>query len=475
VALDGEEAGEKERDVAQEALAASGIAFDRPHEGAFLLLRRVGRFDDDDLNLDLLRFGLRASFPEEVERAAEQAAARGFARDGREDLTSLPVWTVDGPRTREVDDALSVERLPGGGWRVGVHIADPAAFVAPGDPVDAEAMARGTTFYFPDARLPMLPPAISERAASLVPGDARPALTFLADVGEDGEVNDWRVARSIVRVAARLDYDAADAAIGGGDGPAAADLRDLAAAAAAREAFRARAGAVRMRAVETEIVVAPDGTLVLERRDTGTAAHRLVSEAMVLAGDLAARFCSERGIPAIYRRQPSPDGKLPASSEAIVDPRQIRAVRRTLRRGEAGLVPGRHHALALEAYLQATSPLRRFQDLAAHRQIAAALRGDRLPYDAPAMQRVAASTERAEADARRAERSRDRYWMLKWFGQRVGVALPGLVVETWPRPVVLLDETCTEEVVPGLAAGVGERVEVRVIRANPRADLLVLR
>ena len=475
VALDGDEAEDKDRDLALEALAASGLPHDRPHEGAFLLLRRAGRFDDDDENLDVVRFGLRTAFPEEVERAARRAAERGLEVAGREDLTSLAVWTVDGPRTREVDDALSIEDRPGGGWRVGVHIADPAAFVLPGDPVDEEALLRGTTFYFPDVRLPMLPPAISEHAASLVPGERRPALSFLAEIGADGELIDWRLTPSIVRVAARLDYEAAEAAIATGSGEAAADLRRLSSAADAREGLRARAGAVRLRAQETEVVLAPDGALVLERRDTGTPAHRLVSEAMVLAGDLAARYCSERGIPAIYRRQAPPDGRIPGSGEAITDPRQVRAVRRMLRRGEAGLQPGRHAALGLDAYLQATSPLRRFQDLAAHRQILAALRGERAPYDAAGMQRVAASTERAESDARRAERSRDRYWLLKWFAQRTGATLAGLVVEVHPRPVVLLDETCTEEVVPGLAAEVGERVEVRVIRANARADLLVLR
>lgn len=475
VALDGDEADEKERDTAREAIEASGIAHDRAHEAAFRLLRRVGRFEDDDANLDIVRYALRTAFPDEVLRAAEEAAARGFDRTGREDLTARTVWTIDGPRTLEVDDALSVERLDGGSFRVGVHIADPGAFVLPGDPVDAEAIARGTTFYFPDVRLPMLPPAISERAASLVPGEDRPALSFLAEVGADGSIGAWRVVRSVVRVTARLDYEASDAAILEGTGPAAADLRALLAAADAREGYRARAGAVRLRAIETEIVVAPDGALVLERRDTGTPAHRLVSEAMVLAGDLAARFCSERGIPAIYRRQPPPEGRLPQLADPVVDPRVVRSVRRLLRRGEAGLTPGRHFALGLEAYAQATSPLRRYQDLIAHRQIVAALRGERPVYDAPALQRIAASTERSESEARRAERSRDRYWMLRWFAERAGSVLEGIVVETQPRPVVLLDATCTEEVVPGLAADVGERVEVRVIRANPRADLLVLR
>jgi exoribonuclease-2 len=154
----------------------------------------------------------------------------------------------------------------------------------------------------------------------------------------------------------------------------------------------------------------------------------------------------------------------------------VRAVRRSLKRAEISLQPGGHASLALDAYAQVTSPLRRFQDLATHRQIAARLAGEAPPYDAESLQRVAATTERAEADARKAERARSEFWMLRYLEGRTGELLEATVVETRPRTVVQLDETLWEQPLPSVkGVDPGEPLRLRVERVNPRAGLLVLR
>ena len=191
-------------------------------------------------------------------------------------------------------------------------------------------------------------------------------------------------------------------------------------------------------------------------------------------------------------------------------------MRRLLKRGEAGLYPGAHHALGLTAYTQVTSPLRRYQDLSMHRQIVAVLAGLEPEYDAAAMQALLASTERAESEGKlapdggqllavlagvgveeaapatrlgdgrdeeraesegkRAERAMDRYYMMRWLERSVGGTLTGVVVDVVPRPIVVLDETLMELAVPSLVgAAKGDRVRLKVERVNPRADLLVLR
>ena len=467
---------ERDRSLATEALAAAGVTGDRPAEAAFRLLRKLGRFASDDENLAIVRFGLRTSFPEEVLRAAEAAAAAGFDRAGRRDFTTVVALAIDDPTTREVDDALSVEERPGGGLEIGIHIADPCAFVAPGDPVDAEARARGTTYYFPERKLLMLPPVLSETAASLVAGEDRPALSFLIGIDDTGRVVHSEIVRSIVRVAARLDYDAVDASLRAGSGPYAVELLALARAAGLRESARRGAGAIALRAPEIEVRVGADGELALARRDPDTPAQRLVSEAMVLAGEAGAAWLEARGVPAIYRRQAPPDAPIPDPDPALPAIVHVRAARRLLKRGEAGLRPGPHAALGLRAYAQVTSPLRRYQDLALHRQIVAALEGRAGAYDAPAMQEILAATERAENEGRRAEREMDRYWMLRWLERARGGTVLGVVVETVPRPIVVLDETLVEEPVPSIVgASRGDRVRLRVERVNARADLLILR
>ena len=476
-AIEGEAADVPTRNVALEALEASGLRYDRPHEGAFQLLRRLGRFSADDQNLQVLRFDLRTEFPQPVLAQAEECARRGFDRTGRRDLTALDLVSIDGQQTREIDDALSIEGLPGGGERIGIHIADPAAFIEPGGVLDSEALARSLTHYMPDLRLPMLPPVISEEAASLVAEQERPALSFLVELDEDGEMLRYEIVRSIVRCRAGLAYEEADRIVEQGDGPFAGLLRDLVAMAERREQARARAGAVLIHAPEAEVHVGEDGEVVLERLSPDSPSRKAVSEAMVLAGAVAAIFAREQGLSLIHRRQGAPRTPASIAVDAPTDPVSVRRLRMTLRPADAGLEPGRHHSLGLEAYAQVTSPIRRYQDLAAHRQIVAALDGRPAFYDVEAMQRVLATTERAALDARRAEREADSYWMLRYLGSQSGAELEACVVQVEPRPVVQLTETLWEQPMPSLAghATLGEIVLVRVERVNPRAGLLTLR
>ena len=460
------------REQALSALERSGVSFTRPHDGAFRLLRRLGRFGSDDENLEVRRFGLRTEFPEAVLSCAERAAEAGFEQAGRVDLTGLEALTIDGPSTREIDDALSIERRPAGGFRLGVHIADPAAFVLADDAVDREALARGLTHYMPDLRLPMLPPAISEQAASLVPDAVRPALSFLVELDCAGEVERFELTPSLVRSRRRLSYDEADLAIRAGE----AVLVALAEAGLARRAARARNGAAILQAPEVDVHVDEGGEPVLERLAADSAARLAVSEAMVLVGELAARSCAGAGLPAIYRRQAPPASPLPGPIDGASDPLALRRARRQLRRAESGLEPGPHSGLGLAAYVQVSSPLRRYQDLAIHRQLVARHAGTEPPYDAAAMRRIAASTERAEAEARRAEESSNGYWLLRHLARLVGQSLPGVVVEVDPRPIVLLEETQREYPVPALSGlEPGASVRLAVVKVEPRAGLVTFK
>jgi len=467
-------ASEAPRAAALALLEAVPIAGDRPAERAFRLLRRVGVFASDDENLHVRRLGLAPHFPDKVEAAARAAVLRGFSRAGRADLTHLPVVTIDGASTRDLDDALSFE--PGGTLgRIGIHIADPAVFVAPGDPVDVEALSRATSHYLPDVRIPMLPRVLSEEAASLVEGEPRPALSFFVELASDGEWTGSSIARSVIRSRARLDYAAADAVLATGEAPFGALLRGLDEAAQALARRRAARGGVLLDTAEVNVRREADGTISLERIEPGSRARRLVTEAMVLAGELAARFCLDHALPSIYRRQPPPAAPIDVPLGSESDPVVVRAARMRLRRAEVSAQPGPHFALGLEAYSQASSPLRRFQDLAVHRQIAAHLEGLTLPYGPAEIQTIAATTERAEQAARDAERQAERYWLLRYLEQSGATEVEAIVVDTEP-PVVELLATRLEERVPSLAGATpGERVTLTIGKINPRADLLVLR
>jgi exoribonuclease-2 len=464
--------------LAREALKASGLSCDSPFEGAFKLLRALGQFDSDDQNLQVLRHRLRIDFSSSVLEYADRVAAAGFERSGRTDLTSLVTVSIDDHQTREIDDLLSLESPTPGRWRLGVHIADPAALVLPGDPLDDEAHQRSVTHYMPDMKLLMLPAAVSEVAASLQEGQLRPALSFLVDLDETGEITGYELVRSLVRSKARLTYDAVDSSLDtqdNQDAPFAALLAGLQAVAVARFEARTRSGAITLLTPETEVYLDAEGTPRLNALPANSNARRMVSEAMILTGEIAARFCIREQLPSLYRQQEIPQALPELPPGGVVDPVMINNVRRLMRRAETRLQPGPHRALGLPAYVQASSPLRRYQDLAVHRQIISSLCGESPCYDLEAMQRIAATTEQSELTARRAERAAREYWLLRYIELNRGEPLEGRVIRLEPRPVIQLTEILREQTMRSLdGVELGQLIRLRVEKVNPRAGLLVL-
>jgi exoribonuclease R len=152
------------------------------------------------------QFDVHPEFPDEVEEAAGAAAERPPAADGRGDLRDLAFFTVDPPGSRDLDQAMLLERLAGGGHRVRYAIADAGHFVDRGGAVEAEAWRRGVTVYTPDVRCPLDPRALGEGAASLLPGDDRPAVVFTIELDEEGRTASASVGRALVRSREQLDY-----------------------------------------------------------------------------------------------------------------------------------------------------------------------------------------------------------------------------------------------------------------------------
>jgi exoribonuclease R len=194
--------------------------------------------------------GVTPDFPAEVEEAAVRAAERPRLPDL--DRTNLPFVTIDPPGARDLDQALHLER-DGDGYVVHYAIADVAAFVDPGGPIDQEAHRRGETLYGADMKVPLHPKVLSEGAASLLPDQVRPALLWTIRITGEGERTDVTVERARVRSTAQLTYDEAQAAIDAGDGPATlALLKEVGELRMAREAAR---GGVSLPLPEQEVTV----------------------------------------------------------------------------------------------------------------------------------------------------------------------------------------------------------------------------
>lgn len=445
---------------------------------AFDLLVRLGLFRRDE-NLEILRFGLRTEFPPEVLQAAERAVA-GTPRSPARTFPELTVLALDDPGTAEVDDGLSLEEGEEGLSVVGIHIADPTVFTAPGDLLDEEALNRAATYYFPDRRLNMLPPAISEEAASLEVGEDRPAVSFFLHVDGEGQVRKFEIVPSKITTTARMSYEEADAVLQeGAECPPAVrrTLERLAGVAELMRGKRLEAGAVIIRSPEVSVKVGEEGDIVLKVSSERGISRDLVAEMMIQANAHCAGFCATNGVPAIYRRQAPPENPPDPVPEGPYDPVAMRAARRGLRRGEVGLSPDIHYALGVPAYMQITSPLRRYQDLAALRQVKAWLAGEPFPYDSEALSRIAATTEAAEKAARQAENAASTYWVLRYLEGWKGREVDGVIIHVEARrsAVELLDTLH----VAGIAARPdhrpGDRVRLVIEEVRPRLGSLRLR
>ena len=434
---------------------------------AFALLIVAGHMTRDE-PIEIERACLPVHFPVEAEKEASAIAATPAEPD-RRDLTETPTFTIDHPGTLDRDDALSVERLGEDRIRVGIHIADAASLIPIGCTVDQEAYRRMSTLYTPEIKIPMVPTVLSDGLSSIVPGQPRRTLTLLATL-DDGKVVEWELFPSTVLSAGALTYQEADNTLLNSKGPFLRQLQALNAAANRLRSRRAEAGAYLTERPELSIELT--GASVGESRVSvhvsarGTPSKRIVMEMMVLCNRLMARFCVVNSIPAAYRVQQEPHSG--SASGRNYDPVTHYRLMRSMRPAKISTLPGRHHGLGVSEYLQATSPLRRFVDLAIQRQITNSLAGRRNPYTEKSIAGIAQRAEVQLKDLAAVEGKRRRYWILRFFEQRMSEGLTeydAIALETERRGPSLLELTNYPfRVQAPLPTGVsaGDRVTLRL-------------
>lgn len=450
-----------------------------PWEVTFQLLVVLGIWKVDE-ELSLLRYGIPTRFTDEVLQAAQDVPLFTPAPSDYADLTSLFTFTIDDAETTDIDDALSVSE-ENSLVTVGVHIADASFFVSPGDVLDKAALARGTTVYLPAGRFPMLPPLLSEEKASLVAGLVRPTLSFFASFDAEGNFQSERICRGFITVRRRLTYSEADTLLtdhqsGAGPDPCAPALQHLLRLAQARKAQRLDRGAIIIEGDEVKVRV-NEGTVSVTMLTNDSPSRGLVSECMILANEMAARYCRRHVLPALYIAQPPPDEPLSAAATFPSQRVYVQAARRAMKPSQIGITPAPHSALAVEVYTQITSPLRRYHDLQMQHQIKHHLTHGIPLFDGEQLQMIAASAQQSTADAKRCERESTRYWLLRFLESRKGQTVSGQVVRFFNgRSFIELDETLLVvpvSVTPPIPLGTAVRVLIGNVDA--RRDLLNVR
>lgn len=454
--------------LADELLRRAGLS----HPLApFQLLVKLGVWSKDE-NLYLYKFGIRREFLPEIISEAQKIVQRVLDQQFdplREELTGVKVFTVDSPHTKDIDDALSIERLPGGNWRVGVHITDVSSTIQMCSSLDEEAMKRATSIYLPEERIPMLPQVISEDACSLVEGRLRPTVSLLLEVDAEGEVLSHRFGLCWIRVSRRLSYEEVDERIQEGDEILTAIYRIC----LKWRKERIDAGGLLLPLPEVSVRVKEGGEIEVERRDREAPSQILVSEMMIKTNWLAAKLMHGAGVPCLYRAQPEPRERVlggPPEGDLLTNYKQ----RKLLSRVSIQLEPAPHSGLGLFPYTTITSPIRRYLDLAIQRQLVAVLKSEPPPYTKEALQKIAAGCEEAMAQAAQMEQARHRYWLLRYLEGRKGLEARAMVLGRYGQKVhLLLPDYMLESSLPIAAAGwlrEGQEVRVRIVRARPLED-----
>jgi exoribonuclease-2 len=439
-----------------------------PAEAPFRLLVRLGVFQEDE-DLDLYRLEVPREFSPEALNMARQLARTSppdLYAVHRQDLTHLEVMTIDGERTRDFDDALSLEEIPEG-WRLGIHIANVSAPILPHTTLDLEAQERGTSIYLPERRLPMLPEELSEDILSLLVHQERLALSFLVTLSPDAEIKDWVIVPSRIQVQRRLTYHEVENLL-----PEDRELAALSHLTRRLKERRLARGGYELKLPEVWVTFTPHGEIQVIVEDQETASRQAVAEAMVLANSLAAQFLADQGVAAIYRGQPEP--REPIKSTPDKSLLELWQDRRRLSRVVMDLSPSPHWGLGLACYTFATSPIRRYLDLVIHRQLLAAVSGHPPVYRPEDLEQILATIEPAMRRAGQLKTRRLRYWLLKHLASRVGQKLEALVLECLPYRHRLILPDILLELFMATPANVklspGDTVLVRLDRVIPRED-----
>ena len=451
---------------------------------------------------------VRAEFDLPVEQPAgvvEEADALPAVEDGaswpdRTDLRNVPTFTIDPEDARDFDDAVSLESLPGGKLRLGVHIADVSHYVQPGSLIDQSAEFRGTSIYLPGRVIPMLPERLANDLCSLRPDEDRLAKTVFLVFSSEGRLLESEVCRSVIRSRRRFTYGEALAILDSiegkevpaGDLPPDRDeyepiLERMAFLRDALLAARTRRGALFLDLPQLKVRVDENGQVDSVDREEGDPAHSLIEEFMLAANEAVARFLQDQGLSIIARVHPAPtDEKIADFREMLaalgIDLRarpevgdlqklvdkvvggplavtvQI-ALLRTM--GHAEYVPKAdlHYALSTSSYCHFTSPIRSYPDLVVHQILEEHLRdqgmtSERRVHWSQKVEGAAPHASKTERRAEDAERAMQAAALIRFLSPRLGEEMGGSIISIFPFGFfVRLDELPIEGLVPVATLG----------------------
>ncbi len=419
--------------------------------------------------------GLPVDFSPRARREAASVPQEVGSEDlaGREDLRGLLLFTIDGETARDFDDAVSLEKLPKGGFRLGVHIADVSHYVWEGTALDREARERGCSVYFPQGAIPMLPPPLSSGICSLNPGEERLALSLFIEFDREGRERSHRLTNSLIHSRARLTYTQVYAFLSGrGDALPGVEglpftLKHMQELSQILRERRLEEGSIDFELPEAHILVDAKGMTEGILRAERNTAHILIEEFMLAANRVIARELGSSERPALYRIHERPDAEKMRSFWEVLHnlgyathggdeppPKALQEVLRMVKgKPEERFInsvllrsmklarysvenPG-HFGLSFSHYTHFTSPIRRYPDLVVHRLLKQQEKRGKLSPRAHELKArelglVAEHASERERLAEEAEREMENYLKAQFMMDKLGEEFSGFISGVMP-------------------------------------------
>ena len=449
------------------------------------ILGEEGELFSEELSI-IRAHALNEEFPDEVISEAREVAKEIPVLKNRRDLRNKIIFTIDGVDTRDIDDAISIEFV-NDKYILGVHIADVSHYVKYGSKLDSEAYMRGTSVYFPDRVLPMLPKELSNGICSLNEGEDRYALSCEMIFDKSGNRINYEIFESVICSSHKMTYPDVTA-ICEGD----ADLRKKYADIAGQidlmkelclisEDKRKSAGSVTLDLKEAHIYVDTSGQIVIPSAER-TISQRIIEQFMISANEAVAEFMFKQKLPCLYRihERPSPEkaneffaflkymGINATGDTEAIEPRDFQKIlednanrpcysiinKVMLRSMQKARYCGEnkgHFGLASDCYCHFTSPIRRYPDLFVHRALKELLHGQadnaRKLYS-PLLEKAGIDTSEKERIADEAERDVDDLYKLAYMSERIGEEFDGVISGVTAHAVYCELDNTVEGVIP---------------------------
>ena len=498
------------------------------------LVKVLGKPDDPGVDLEVItrKYGLPTSFSPDVLREAERIRAEvsSSEKKGRMDFRDWLSVTIDGEDARDFDDAVSVKVLKKGTFLLGVHIADVSFYVKQDSPLDREAYTRGTSVYFPDLTLPMLPEKLSNQICSLRPGEEKMTVSVVLEIDRNGEIVKRKFYRSMIATKARLTYKnvykmfLGDQKVKKKYAYLVQDLMKMKELASVLRKRRIETGSLDFELAEPELVY-KSGVLDAVVPFKPNEAHWLIEEFMLAANEAVADFLSGFALPVLYRVHPPPAKKdierlremldyfgLPLSSQYPVKPKDIQSLLEQIKgRPDEKFITLEmlkslqlavyspentgHFGLGKEYYTHFTSPIRRYPDLIVHRILKGVLDGSEASYSSLTSQ--AEQCSQRERNAEEAEKDLLEWRIYRILKNRLGEEFSGFIVDISKAGLVIeLDNYFVsgimlyndmkedyylkrdDKMISGRRTGkkyhLGEKLKVVILSVNPETRKMLL-